>query len=123
MIDAYASGKQVHSTTNTKISQTWLASHTGAIEWSMTSRGRSPRLVPPATRSQKPAPKSAPPKTAYMVIAANRMTAAVVLIGAAPSRSSVALDGSLGPYGTSASSKPLAVAGTGGSSRAAPGSW
>ena len=35
----------------------------------MTSRGRSPRFVPPATRSQKPAPKSAPPKIAYMVIA------------------------------------------------------
>ena len=27
-----------------KISQTWLASHTGPIEWSITSRGRSPAL-------------------------------------------------------------------------------
>ena len=27
-----------------KISQTWLASHTGPIEWSITSRGRSPRV-------------------------------------------------------------------------------
>ena len=63
-----------------KISQTWFASQTGAIEWSMTSRGRSPRFVPPAMRSQKPAPKSAPPKIAYMVIAANRMMAAAVLM-------------------------------------------
>ena len=47
-----------------KISHTWLASHTGPIEWSITSRGRSPRSAPPATRSQNPAPKSAPPKTA-----------------------------------------------------------
>ena len=30
VIDAYASGKQVHSTTKTKINHTWLASHTGA---------------------------------------------------------------------------------------------
>ena len=64
VIDAYASGKHVHSTTKTKISQTWFASQTGAIEWSITSRGRSPRCVPPATRSQNPAPKSAPPNMA-----------------------------------------------------------
>ena len=42
------------------MSQTWLASHTGPIEWSITSRGRFPRSAPPATRSQNPAPKSAP---------------------------------------------------------------
>ena len=64
VIDAYASEKPVHSTTKTKISQTWLASQTGPIEWSITSRGRSPRAAPPATRSQNPAPKSAPPKMA-----------------------------------------------------------
>src|SRR3954447_12597391 len=57
VIEAYACGKQVQRTTNTKMSQTWLASHTGAIEWSMTSRGLAPRVDPPATRSQKPAPK------------------------------------------------------------------
>ena len=85
VIEAYASGKQVHSSTHTKISHTWLASQTGAMAWSMTSRGRSPRLVPPATRSQKPAPKSAPAKIAYVVIAANRISAAVVAIRAAPS--------------------------------------
>ena len=44
VIDAYASEKPVHSTTKQKISQTWLASHTGPIEWSITSRGRSPRF-------------------------------------------------------------------------------
>jgi hypothetical protein len=64
VIEAYASGNPVHSTTKMKINQTWLASQTGAIEWSITSRGRSPRRAPPATRSQKPAPKSAPPNTA-----------------------------------------------------------
>ena len=47
-----------------KISHTWFASHTGPIEWSITTRGRSPRSEPPAVRSQKPAPKSAPPKIA-----------------------------------------------------------
>ena len=31
VIDAYASGKQVHSTTNVKMSQTWFASQTGPI--------------------------------------------------------------------------------------------
>ena len=64
VIDAYASGKQVHKTTKMKINHTWFASHTGPIEWSMTSRGRFPRCAPPAVRSQKPAPKSAPPKIA-----------------------------------------------------------
>ena len=47
-----------------KISQTWFASHTGPIEWSMISRGRSPRSAPAGERSQKPAPKSAPPNSA-----------------------------------------------------------
>ena len=99
VMDAYASGKQVHSSTKTKISQTWLASQTGAMAWSMTSRGRRPRLLPPATRSQNPAPKSAPPKTAYAMTAANRMTAAVVAIRPAPSSSSSEADasGSFGP--------------------------
>ena len=64
VIDAKASENPVHSTTRQKINQTWLASHTGPIEWSITSRGRSPAAGPPATRSQNPAPKSAPPKTA-----------------------------------------------------------
>ena len=64
VIDAKASGNAVHSTTSAKISHTWLASHTGPMEWSMSAAGRSPRSAPPATRSQNPAPKSAPPKTA-----------------------------------------------------------
>ena len=84
VIDAYASGKHVHRTTKTKINHTWFASHTGPIEWSMTSRGRFPRSAPPAVRSQKPAPKSAPPKMAYIVTAANRMIAAAVLIRLSP---------------------------------------
>src|SRR5262245_52672414 len=64
VIDAYASGKHVHRTTNVKISQTWLASHPGQIACSITARGRAPRCAPPAIRSQNPAPKSAPPNTA-----------------------------------------------------------
>ena len=39
MIDANASGNAVQSTTRQKISQTWFASHTGPIEWSMSARG------------------------------------------------------------------------------------
>ena len=31
-MDSYASGKQVQSRTKPKMSQTWFASHTGAIE-------------------------------------------------------------------------------------------
>src|SRR6478735_1265967 len=64
MIDANASANAVHSTTRQKISQTWLASQTGPIEWSTSARGRAPRSAPPAVRSQNPAPKSAPPNRA-----------------------------------------------------------
>ena len=35
MIDANASENAVHSTTRMKINQTWFASHTGPIEWSI----------------------------------------------------------------------------------------
>ena len=35
VIEANASEKPVHSTTRQKISQTWFASHTGPIEWSI----------------------------------------------------------------------------------------
>src|SRR6185369_6056563 len=80
VIDAYASGKHVHRTTHVKISHTWLASHTGPIACSITDRGRAPRSAPPAIRSQKPAPKSAPPNTAYAMIPMNSTTAAAVLI-------------------------------------------
>ena len=61
-IDSYAVGKAVQVTTKMKISQTWLASHTGPIERSMSPRGAAPRSGPPAARSHRPAPKSAPPK-------------------------------------------------------------
>src|SRR5215207_7478039 len=80
VIDAYASGKHVQRTTKAKINHTWLASHTGPIEWSTTSRGRVPRFAPPAVRSQKPEPKSAPPKMAYIKTATNKTIAAAVLI-------------------------------------------
>ena len=66
-IASNADEKPVHSTTRTKISQTWLASHTGPIAQSMSSRGRRPASGPPASRLHRPAPKSAPPKTAYIV--------------------------------------------------------
>ena len=63
-IASNADEKPVQSTTSTKISHTWLASQTGPIAQSISSRGRRPRSPPPASRLQKPAPKSAPPKTA-----------------------------------------------------------
>ena len=47
-----------------KISQTWLASQTGPIAESISRRARSPRSLRPPISDQKPAPKSAPPKTA-----------------------------------------------------------
>ena len=60
-----ATGKAVQNTTKTKISQTWLASQTGPIAILIIPRTRAPRRAPPAVRSQKPAPKSAPPRTRY----------------------------------------------------------
>src|SRR3954471_6000647 len=60
VIDANASENAVHKTTRQKINQTWFASHTGPIECPITARGSAPRVAPPATRSQNPAPKSAP---------------------------------------------------------------
>ena len=90
--------------------------------------GPLPALGPPATRSQKPAPKSAPPKTAYIVTAANRMTAAVVAITAAPSARPPASSrrrrsARWARTARRPRSERLALAGTGGSCRAAPGSW
>ena len=63
VIEPNASGNAVHSITSTKISQTWLASHTGAIARLIMPATGAPRSAPPAVRSQKPAPKSAPPST------------------------------------------------------------
>ena len=74
-IAANADEKPVQSTTMTKISQTWLASQTGPIAQSISSRGRRPRSPLPATRLQKPAPKSAPPNTAYIVAPTHNTTA------------------------------------------------
>src|SRR4051812_45771694 len=51
--------------TSTKMSHTWLASHTGPMPWWLSSRIARPRGESPATRYQKPAPKSAKPSTAY----------------------------------------------------------
>ena len=62
--DANATGKHVHRITSTKISHTWLASHTGLIECWTIPRTGPPRFAPPAVRSQNPAPKSALPSTA-----------------------------------------------------------
>ena len=88
VIDAYASGKQVHSSTQTKISHTWLASQTGAMAWSMTSRGRSPRLRPARHEVPEAGAEVGAAEDRVVVIAANRMRAAVVAIRAAPSASS-----------------------------------
>ena len=61
---ANASGKAVQKMTRAKMSQTWLASHTGVIDSSISRRGARPRRSPPATRSHSPPPKSAPPSVA-----------------------------------------------------------
>ena len=63
-IEPNATGNAVHTITSAKISHTWLASHTGLIERSIIPRTRPPFSAPPAVRSQKPAPKSALPRTA-----------------------------------------------------------
>ena len=85
VIDANASENAVHSTTRQKISQTWFASHTGPIEWLITDARLGPRSAPPAVRSQNPAPKSAPPNSAYAVIPTIRITATTSLTAPAPS--------------------------------------
>jgi hypothetical protein len=82
-IDANSGGNAVHISTRTKISQTWLASHTGPIECSISARRPAPRRVVPASRSQAPAPKSAPASRAYAVtlahISASRLVARVTV--------------------------------------------
>ncbi len=65
--DEKATENAVQSTTSAKTSQTWFASQTGPIAQSTKARARSPRSPVPANNAQKPAPKSAPPKTAYSV--------------------------------------------------------
>ena len=62
--DPKATGNAVQKITSTKISQTWLASHTGESDCLTSPRTRAPRRAPPAVRSQKPPPKSAPPSSA-----------------------------------------------------------
>ena len=99
-IASNAEEKPVQSTTSTKISQTWLASQTGPIAQSISSRGRRPRSPRPRAGSRDPAPKSAPPKTAYIVAPIQRTTATAValLIRQPPAaRSGGGLES--GPYG------------------------
>ena len=82
-----AAENAVQSTTSTNTSQTWLASQTGPIAQSISSRGRRPRDPPPASRLHSPAPKSAPPKTAYIVtpIQSTTATASALLTPVPPS--------------------------------------
>src|SRR5258708_9705579 len=84
MIAANAPGNAVQRTTRQKINHTWLASHTGPRAWSISARGRRPRRAPPAVRSQKPAPKSAPPSTAYRATPRNKIVPHRSLIGVHP---------------------------------------
>lgn len=63
MIAANAVGNPDHRMTRQKISQVWLASHTGPMARSISARARAPRAAPPAVRSHRPTPKSAPPNT------------------------------------------------------------
>ena len=64
MTAANAGENAVQSTTRSKMSQVWLASHTGVMARSMRWRGRRPVSALPASRSHSPAPKSAPPRIA-----------------------------------------------------------
>ena len=64
-IDPNAIGYAVQKTVKTKISHTWLASQTRAIDRWAWSRIRSASGPLPAVSCQIPAPKSAPPSTAY----------------------------------------------------------
>jgi hypothetical protein len=64
MMEAKAGPNAVHSRTRPKISHMWLISHTGPTARLMSMRGPDPARESPATRSQKPAPESAPPRTA-----------------------------------------------------------
>jgi hypothetical protein len=57
---AKALGKAPKSTTAARMSQTWLASHTGPMADSMSARCSRLR-GPDASRSHTPPPKSAPP--------------------------------------------------------------
>ena len=88
-IAANAAEKPVHSTTSTKISHTWLASQTGPIAQSISSRARRPRSPRPATRLQKPAPKSAPANTAYIVAPTHSTAATASALLTAHPRASV----------------------------------
>ena len=78
--EANACGNAVQKMTRSNTSQTWLASQTGVIDSSISPRGARPRAVVPASRSHRPPPKSAPPRTAYKVTEASRMapTAAAI---------------------------------------------
>ena len=78
---ANAGGNAVHSSTRTKTSQTWLPSQTGVMDSSMSSRGAAPRSAPPASRSQIPPPKSAPPNSAYAAMTTNRIAATAMASG------------------------------------------
>jgi hypothetical protein len=62
-IEPKATGYAVQHTTSTKISQTWLASHTADIDRWVCSRTAAARR-PAGNMCQIPAPKSAPASTA-----------------------------------------------------------
>ena len=66
VIAANAAGNAVQRMTRSKISHTWFVSQTGPIAWSIRAQGNTrPRAVPPASRSHRPPPKSAPPRMAW----------------------------------------------------------
>ena len=81
MMAANAGGNAVHSSTRMKTSHTWLASQTGVMDSSMSSRGAAPRSALPASRSQMPPPKSAPPNSAYAAMTTNKIAATAMASG------------------------------------------
>ena len=62
VIEAYASGNDVHKITKMKINQTWLASQTGPMECSIMSRGCSPSLGPARSQVPEARPKVGAPE-------------------------------------------------------------
>ena len=71
-IDPNAFEKPVHSTTRTKISHTWLASHTGPIAQSDAPRAPPATLALARDEAPEAGAESAPPNTAYAVTPSHR---------------------------------------------------
>ena len=105
-IDANAAENPVQSTTSTKISQTWLASHTGPIAQSIRSRARRPRSPRPADQAPEPGAEVRAAEHGVRRHAGPQDRGDG--IGAAHAAPRPSTGGADGPYGTSESSSSAA---------------